>query len=119
MRKLANVKIKSKEEIFIQLKDAKKIASMLDSIVVSLDRIGSTIAIYKLSTKIEREIIYDYYADFKPSQNLAEARRIVFEALDKVFPGKFENGIKGTKYWEGKTAYKKYLNNKKKQLENK
>jgi len=40
-------------------------------------------------------------------QNLASARKIIWEALDKAFSGKFEDGIKGTKYWEVKTSYKK------------
>lgn len=104
--------MKKKEEICISLKDAKKIASVLDSIVVSLDRIGSTIAINKLSAATERKIMNNYYVDFKVFKNLAEFRSIIFDALDKIYPGKFEDGIKGTKYWEEKVAYKKYLSKK-------
>ncbi len=107
MRKLANEKIKKKEEISISLKDAKKIYRILESIVVSMNRIGSAIAAEDLSPSIAYKVLVDYFTDFNAMNNLAMARRIMSKIFDEY--GESKNIMNGVQYWEWGTAYKKSL----------
>jgi hypothetical protein len=72
-----------KKSILISEADLFEILSALDTTVVSLDRIGSSVPF-----ELQPQQLNEFMVNYKIYHKLANARRLLFEACDKQFSRK-------------------------------